>query len=91
MASDVFYLTPREVNGDVEGYGVVFLEAGACRLPVIGSRSYGVIDAVDDEKTEFLVPSDDPRSLAEKIELLYCDEELRREPGLNGRKKSRIT
>jgi len=89
-AADVFCLTPREVDGDVEGYGVVFLEAGACRLPVIGSSSYGVIDAVDNGKTGFLVPPDIPRELAVKIELLYHDKELRERLGINNRRKAEL-
>ena len=42
-------------NGETEGYGIVFLEAGAHGKPVIGGRAGGAVEAVDDGSTGILV------------------------------------
>ena len=68
---DLFVLPTREEPGDIEGFGLVFLEAGACEKPVIGARAGGVVDAISDGVTGLLVPPDDPSRLAEAmLELL---------------------
>lgn len=60
-ACDVFVMPSRELpeRDGVEGFGIVFLEAGAAGKPVIGGRSGGIADAVLDGTTGLLV---DPRS-----------------------------
>lgn len=45
-AADVFAMPNREINGDNEGFGMVFLEAAACGKPVIAGRDGGTGDAV---------------------------------------------
>ncbi len=60
-AADVFVHPNRELeNGDVEGFGMVFLEANASGLPVIGGNSGGTPDAIQDGVTGYLV---DPNSV----------------------------
>ena len=81
-ACDVYVMASRVVAGqDVEGFGITFLEAAACAKPVIGGRSGGVPDAIADEETGFLVNPDDPRELAERLERLIADPDLRRRMG----------
>lgn len=46
-----------------EGFGTVVIEAAAMGIPTVGTQINGLIDAVDDGKTGFLVPSRDERSL----------------------------
>ncbi len=60
----VFTMISRQPPGshEVEGFGIVYLEANACGLPVVAGRSGGVSDAVVDGKTGFLV---DPFSVEE--------------------------
>ena len=49
LLGDVFVMPNRELpNGDTEGFGLVFLEANACGLPVIAGRDGGSPDAVHD-------------------------------------------
>lgn len=55
QASDIFVMPNKTVDGDLEGFGLVFLEANACRLPVIGGRSGGVVDAIEDGVSGYLI------------------------------------
>jgi len=68
-ACDVFIMPSRELpqRDGVEGFGIVFLEAGASGRPVIGGRSGGIADAVLDGTTGRLV---DPLSTDEVAEAL---------------------
>lgn len=52
---DVFVMLARETENDVEGFGIVYLEAGYHHLPVVAGRSGGVPEAVLDGKTGVLV------------------------------------
>lgn len=73
----VFCLLPRErEGGDVEGFGIVFLEAASLGLPVIAGNSGGVSDAVDDGGNGFLVDPETPPEVAEKIRRLLDDPAL---------------
>ena len=72
-ASDIFVLPSVH-----EGFGLVFLEAMYCGLPVIASSSGGQTDFLRDGETGFLVPVGDVDALAEKILQLAGDEGLRR-------------
>jgi phosphatidylinositol alpha-1,6-mannosyltransferase len=86
-ASDVFILPSYEVRGNIETFGIAFLEASACGKPVIGGRCGGVEDAVIHGKTGLLV---DPLNLDEisaSIIQLLENQELAHQLGMNGRRK----
>ncbi len=85
--ADVFLMPCRssESPPDVEGFGIVFLEAGACGTPSLGGASGGVPDAVLDGETGYLVDPEDSMALAEKILLLMSDRELLLRLGQNAR------
>jgi len=70
--ADLFIMPNRRLDNDVtEGFGIVFLEAGACAKPVIGGRDGGVPDAIMDGETGYLVDGDDVDAIAQRsIELL---------------------
>jgi glycosyltransferase involved in cell wall biosynthesis len=71
-----------------EGFGSTVIEAGACGIPAIGSRIYGITDAVDDGVTGLLF---EPRSideLAERMGRLARDAGLRRQLGERAREKA---
>src|SRR5207248_11117209 len=86
QAADVFVHPNRELeNGDVEGFGIVFLEANACGVPVIGGRSGGTPDAVQDGVTGFLVDPNDVDEIAGRVTLLLENRGLRERMGSAGR------
>jgi glycosyltransferase involved in cell wall biosynthesis len=70
-AMDVFVLPSLD-----EGFGIVFLEAMAMGVPVVGTRVVGSVDAVEDGVTGLLVPPRDPAILAEAVLRLLSDAEL---------------
>lgn len=70
--------------GDIEGLGIVFLEAQQRGIPVIGTNSGGIPEALEDGKSGFLVPERDPEALKEKILLLARDKTLRVQMGKQG-------
>lgn len=85
----IFIMTPRTLpNGDVEGLGIVYLEAGYAGKPVIGSYSGGVPEAVIDKETGFLVPENDVQATAAAIIKLLRDPALAARLGAAGRERS---
>ncbi len=84
---DVFVMPSRTIEPDVEGFGIVFLEAGACSKPVIGTFSGGIPDAIAHGKTGLLVEETDINQLSEAILRLFDDEELAARLGKEGRKR----
>ncbi len=85
--SDVVAMPCRELanQGNVEGFGIVFLEAGACGKPVIGGRSGGVEDAIVEGETGFLVDPMDGHQIADRLIRLLTDAPLARAMGDKGR------
>jgi len=84
---DVFVMASREMDDNVEGYGMVFIEAGACGKPVVGGRSGGISDAVLDQKTGILVNPSDPNEIAEAIKSLIKNPTLSRKLSEAARKR----
>ncbi|UCC40472.1 MAG: glycosyltransferase family 4 protein [Candidatus Aminicenantes bacterium] len=60
----------------LEGLGSSILDAMACRLPVVATRTGGIPELVAHRKTGLLVPPTDPSALARAILKLYNDREL---------------
>jgi phosphatidylinositol alpha-1,6-mannosyltransferase len=85
-ACDVFCLLPFEVDGKFEGYGLVYLEAGACGKPVVATRSGGVPDAVLDGETGLLVEERDAHAAADAIVGLLEDRALAQRLGEGNRR-----
>ena len=85
---DVFVMPNRVLGGnDVEGFGIVFLEANACGKPVIGGRSGGVPEAVADGETGLLVDGNSPAAVAEAVLRLLKNPDLARRLGRAGRER----
>ena len=87
-ACEIFIMANRTMpNGDTEGYGIVFLEAGAWGKPVIGGRAGGVVDAVDDGSTGILVDGTRADEIAQAIKKLLSDGAMAKRMGEAGREK----
>jgi L-malate glycosyltransferase len=69
-----------------ESFGVAVLEASASGLPVVVSRTGGLAEVVRDRITGILIPPRDPTAIADALEELLKDEQLRSRLGTNGRK-----
>lgn len=74
--ADIFVLPNRTSKEDVEGFGIVFLNAASCSLPIIAGSSGGVLEILTDKKTALLVASEDLEDLKTKINLLLTDKNL---------------
>jgi phosphatidyl-myo-inositol dimannoside synthase len=86
---EIFIMANRTLaNGDTEGYGIVFLEAGAWGKPVVGGRAGGVVDAVDDGVTGILVDGADEKCIADALNRLLSDRGLAERLGKAGRRKA---
>ncbi|WP_089101138.1 glycosyltransferase family 4 protein [Streptomyces hyaluromycini] len=86
-AGDVFAMPCRTRRGglDVEGLGIVYLEASATGLPVVAGDSGGAPDAVLDGETGWVVRGGSVEEAAERIVALLGDSELRQRMGERGR------
>jgi len=86
-AGDVYAMPCRTRRGglDVEGLGIVYLEASATGLPVVAGDSGGAPDAVLEGETGYVVPGRDLQALTERLLTLLQDPELRARLGARGR------
>jgi phosphatidylinositol alpha-1,6-mannosyltransferase len=84
-AADVFILPVREEPADVEGFGIVFLEAALAGLPVIAGKSGGTPEAIVDGVTGLLVDPHNPREIAEAVKALYDRPDIGRQFGDAGK------
>ena len=84
---DIFAMPSRSrlFGLEVEGLGIVYLEASACGLPVVGGSSGGAPDAVKDGITGFVVDGNDIDEIADRIIDLLRDQQLRDRMGESGR------
>jgi phosphatidylinositol alpha-1,6-mannosyltransferase len=86
-AGDVFAM-PCRTRGkgfDVEGLGIVFLEASAVGLPVVAGDSGGAPEAVREGETGYVVGGRDVAALTDRLVRLLQDDALRRDFGTAGR------
>lgn len=77
--ADVFAMLCRERwrGLEAEGFGIVFLEAAACGVPVLAGRSGGSHEAVVDGETGYVVEPEDVEGTRERLESLLGDSSLR--------------
>jgi phosphatidylinositol alpha-1,6-mannosyltransferase len=87
-AGNVFCMPTRtrKAGFEIEGLGIVYLEASACGLPVVAGDSGGAPDAVQDGVTGYVVNGRAAEEIAERVSALLLDRELAREMGEWGRR-----
>jgi len=85
---NIFVMPTREERqGDIEGFGLVYLEAAIMGKPVIASPVGGAVDAVVNEKTGLFVNPLDPQEIASAVCRLLDSPELARQMGEAGRQR----
>jgi phosphatidylinositol alpha-1,6-mannosyltransferase len=84
---DIFVMPSRSRLGglEVEGLGIVYLEASACGLPVIAGSSGGAPDAVLANETGLVVDGRDTHAIAHAVTELFADPALIKKMGEAGR------
>lgn len=78
--SDIFVLPSYQ-----EAFGIAYLEAMACELPVVACRGEGPGDFIKHEESGFLVPPKDVEELTDIIRMLLCNSEYRKKIGRQAR------
>ncbi|MBU0636699.1 glycosyltransferase family 4 protein [Patescibacteria group bacterium] len=86
--SDIFVMRSININGDFEGFGIVYLEANLANKPVIAGQSGGVGDAVINGLNGLLVDSEKNQQLIDAIIKLAKDPLLRHKLGEQGRQRA---
>jgi len=87
MRSELFVLPVRSVPGDMEGFGIVFLEAALAGVPSVSTRVGGVPDAVEHGVTGWLVAPQDINGFSEAVCRLLDDDGERKRLGEAARKR----
>ncbi len=85
---DLFLLTPVNVGDKFEGFGLVYLEAGACGKPVIGTYNCGAEEAIIENYNGLLVPQEDINQTAAAIVRILENNMLAESLGKNGRSRA---
>lgn len=86
---DIFILANKQLkDGTVDGFGMVFIEAGSMGKPVIGGRAGGVPEAIIDKETGILVDGEDVNDIERAVLRLFGDPEFAGMLGDNGKKRA---
>ena len=86
--ADVFVLTPKELpEGDVEGFGMVYLEASFFGLPIVATKTGGVPEAVLNGKTGLLAESGNIEQIGQAIIKLLANKNYARQLGEQGKQR----
>lgn len=85
---DCFAMPARNEDGDFEGFGIVYLEAGLCSKPVIAGKAGGVPDAVEDGVNGFLIEPTDNESMSRAIITLMDNQDVKEKLGQQGKERA---
>jgi phosphatidylinositol alpha-1,6-mannosyltransferase len=86
-ASNVFIMPNRQIGPDIEGFGIVFLEAGAAGKPVIGGKSGGTRDAILEGVTGLRVDGTSIEDIVATVMTLLSEPDKARAMGEYGRRR----
>ena len=87
-ACDLFTMPNRDINGDTEGFGLVFMEANACAKPVIAGLAGGTGSAVEDGLNGLRVDGERVEAVEQGLVRLLLDPEAARRMGQAGRDRT---
>lgn len=85
-SAEIYLGLSRQMEGNVEGFGISLVEAGACGIPVVGGRSGGIPDAVREGETGLLVDPGRPDAVSAVVAGLLDDGNAARRLGAGGRR-----
>lgn len=74
--ADVFLMPSRHEGPHVEGFGIVFLEANAWGIPVVGPNTGGCPEAIRDGETGYVVDPNHPQMIAEALRKILVDKKI---------------
>jgi len=85
--ADIFLMPSISLKNSIEGFGIVFIEANYFKIPVIGSDTGGIREAIIHEETGLLIKSNNIDDLIDKITYLINNKEKAKIMGINGYKR----
>jgi len=86
-ASDLFAMPNRDIGGDTEGFGLVFLEAAAAGRPAVSGIAGGTGSAIVDGVTGLRVDGEQPQAIADALARLLSDPDAAEQMGRCARKR----
>ncbi|WP_309397799.1 glycosyltransferase family 4 protein [Cerasicoccus maritimus] len=86
--ADIFAMTSVQSGISIEGFGLVYLEAAACGLPVVAHDTGGVAEAVRNGESGFVIQPGDTAALTEAITKLIESPQLREEMANAGKTRA---
>ncbi len=86
-ACDAFVMPARETADDIEGFGIVYLEAAMAGRPTIAGQSGGAKEAVVDQVTGLIVDENDEQAVQQAILKLIEDTDFAKKLGAAGRQR----
>lgn len=72
-AADLFVMPNIPVEGDMEGFGIVMLEANMAQTPAVASDLEGIKDVITEGKNGYRIPAGDAEQFAEKVNVLLSE------------------
>lgn len=87
--TDLFLLTSVNVGLHFEGFGLVFLEANACKKPVVGTYHCGAEDIIKDNYNGFLVPQNDVQATAQAVLKILDNPSLAQKLSVNAQERAK--
>jgi len=73
-AADLFVMPNIPVEGDMEGFGIVLLEANSAEVPAVAANLEGIKDVIEEGVNGYKVPSENAPLFAEKIDDILSNE-----------------
>jgi phosphatidylinositol alpha-1,6-mannosyltransferase len=88
-AADLFAMPNREIDGDTEGFGMVFVEAAACGTPSVAGQAGGTAGAVLDGVTGLRIDGANPDEVKQGLQRMLGNPALIAELSANGESRAR--
>ncbi len=85
-AADLFVMPNIPVPGDMEGFGIVLLEAALCSTPVLASRLEGIQDAIQEPEMGWMLPPGEAPIWIERLSELLADRSALHQKGAEARR-----